>query len=459
MQPLLSRRGAPAAGPHAGDRLPPQNQEAERAILGAVLLDRDAIGAAREKITADDFYRKEHRRIFAAMCRLYEEDQAIDHITVADALAGENTLEEVGGAAYLAELLATVATAANAGYHAAIVKEKAILRNLIQAATAIASEAYEGADPAAAVLDRAQGRIFSIAETTRPGVFEPVKSVVPDAFRMIEEAFRNKSDVTGLRTGFTELDRYTAGLQRADLIVLAARPSMGKTALALNIAFNVATREQTPVAIFSLEMSKQQLVMRMLCASGGFNNHDIRRGKVRPEDWPRLTAACERLAGAPIFIDDTSGITILEMKAKARQLKQQHRIGLVIIDYLQLMSASGRHDNRQQEISEISRNLKGLAKDLDVPVMALSQLSRAVEARSESKPRLSDLRESGAIEQDADVVLFIHRGEVYDADDESVQNLATITVGKQRNGPIGDFELHFHKVYTRFDNLKREPRS
>lgn len=595
-QPARIPAAGASAAPRPVDRLPPHNVEAEQAILGAVMLDRDALGLATEKLAPGDFYRREHQLIFAAMRHLYERDQAIDTVTVAAALEQEAALEDAGGRAYLSDLLSMVATAANVGYHAAIVKEKAVLRGLIHAATDIAGEAYEAGDEAALILDRAQARIYSIAETTRKGGFEAVRSVVPAAFRTIEEAYRNKSDVTGLRTGYIEFDRYTAGLQKSDLIVLAARPSMGKTALALNVAYNVAVREGVGVAIFSLEMAKEQLVMRMLCASGGFDNHAIRRGQIRPEDWPRLTAACERLAAAPIFIDDTSAISILEMKAKARRLKKQHDIGLIIIDYLQLMSSASRVENRQQEISEISRNLKGLAKDLEVPVMALSQLSRAVESRGDNRPKLSDLREcvsgdtlvcladgqrlpirdlvgqtpqvvacdprgrlmtaasdlvwcvgrrpvsalrlasgrtiratgrhrllgakgwvrleqlqpgdqlsaidgdagaratddlfwdrvvaiepageedvydltvpgpacwladgivshnSGAIEQDSDVVLFIFRPEVYSPDDEKVRNLATVIIGKQRNGPIGEFDLHFHKAFTRFDNLER----
>lgn len=595
-QPARIPAAGTSAAPRPADRQPPHNVEAEQAILGAIMLDRDALGLATEKLSPGDFYRREHQLIFAAMRRLYERDQAIDTVTVAAALEQEAALEDAGGRGYLSDLLSMVATAANVGYHAAIVKEKAVLRGLIHAATDIAGEAYEAGDEAALILDRAQARIYSIAETTRKGGFEAVRSVVPAAFRTIEEAYRNKSDVTGLRTGFIEFDRYTAGLQKSDLIVLAARPSMGKTALALNVAYNVAVREGVGVAIFSLEMAKEQLVMRMLCASGGFDNHAIRRGQIRPEDWPRLTAACERLAAAPIFIDDTSAISILEMKAKARRLKKQHDIGLIIIDYLQLMSSASRVENRQQEISEISRNLKGLAKDLEVPVMALSQLSRAVESRGDNRPKLSDLREcvtgdtlvcladgrrlpirdlvgqtprvvacdprgrlmtaasdlvwcvgrrpvsalrlasgrviratgkhrlmgpdgwvrlgslrpgdrlsaidddlraraaddlfwdrvvavepageedvydltvpgpscwladgivshnSGAIEQDSDVVLFIFRPEVYSPDDEKVRNLATVIIGKQRNGPIGEFDLHFHKAFTRFDNLER----
>ncbi len=418
------------------------------------MLDREALGIALEQLAVDDFYRREHRLIFDVMCRLYENDQAIDGITVAEELERIGELEKVGGNDYLADLLASVATAANVLYHARIVREKSLLRKLIHTATDIAGEAYEAAEETADILDKAQTRIYAIAENQHEGGFQPVKDVVPDTFRKIEEAFRNKSDVTGVRTGFSEFDRMTAGLQNSDLVILAARPSMGKTSFALNLAYNVAVKEEVPVAVFSLEMSKEQLVMRMLCSSGGFNNHEIRRGKVETKDWPKLTEACDRLSKAPIYIDDTSGISILEMKAKARRLKQQHGIGLVIIDYMQLMSAHGKVENRQQEISYISRNLKGMAKDLDIPVIALSQLSRAVEARGDHKPMLSDLRESGSIEQDADVVMFIFREEVYKPDDETVQNRATFVIGKQRNGPIGDFELHFHKAFTRFGNLQ-----
>jgi len=367
----------------------------------------------------------------------------------------QGQLETAGGIDYLTDLGAIVATAANVVFHADIVHQKAVLRELIHASTLIAAEAFEGAGEVSEILDRAQSRLYAISEETRKGGFAGVDRVVPDTFKAIEEAFQSKSDVTGLRTGFRDMDRMLSGLQKADLAVLAARPSMGKTSLALNIAYSVATQEKQGVAIFSLEMSKEQLVMRMLCSATGFNLHNLRRGKLRAEDWPRLTAACEKLSHAPIYIDDSSGITVLEMKSKARRLQQQQGIGLVIIDYMQLMSSHARAENRQQEISVISRNLKGMAKDLGVPVLALSQLSRAVESRGDHRPLLSDLRESGSIEQDADVVLFIYRGEVYNPDDEAVRNLATIIVGKQRNGPIGQFELHFHKEYTKFSDLAR----
>ncbi len=453
------------------DRRPPFSEEAEQAVLGAVLVDREAVGLAREKITFTDFYRLEHQIVFRALCRLYENDQAIDPITVADmlqksaedfldkrqlkALRGRDLLDLVGGMDFLIDLAGMMGTAANVVFHAGIVREKSVLRHLISVSTSIAGEAYQAQDEAANILDRAQGRIYEISDQSGGEGFSGVERIVPDTFKSIEEAFQNNSDVTGLRTGFAELDRKTGGLQKSDLVILAARPSMGKTSLALNVAYNVAVNEGEPVGIFSLEMSRQQLVMRMLGSSAGFNLHNLRRGKLRAEDWPRLTAACEQLSKAPIFIDDNSGISVLEMKAKARRLKQQHGLGLIIIDYLQLMNSSGRVENRQQEISTISRNLKGMAKDLNVPVLALSQLSRGVEARTDHRPMLSDLRESGAIEQDADLVTFIFREEVYKPDDETVKNMATIIIGKQRNGPIGSFDLHFHKEFTRFADLAR----
>jgi replicative DNA helicase len=450
-------------------RRPPYSEDAEQAILGAALVDKEAVGLARERITHDDFYRLEHQLIFRAMCTLYERDQAVDPITIADmleksaetfldkmqlkALQGRSLLDLVGGMDFLIDLAGMMGTAANVTHHAGIVREKSILRKLITVSGAIAAEAYEGADEAAAILDSAQARIYDVSNETRSGGFEAVDQIVPGTFKSIEEAFQSGDDVTGLRTGFKEMDRRTGGLQKGDLIILAARPSMGKTSLALNLAYNVAVHEKKPVGVFSLEMSREQLVMRMLGSSGSFNLHNLRRGKLRNDDWPRLTQACDQLSRAPIFIDDNSGISVLEMKAKSRRLQQQHGLGLIVIDYLQLMSGGGRVENRQQEISQISRNLKGLAKDLGVPVLALSQLSRGVEARGDHKPMLSDLRESGAIEQDADIVMFIYREEVYKPEDESVHNLATVIIGKQRNGPIGQFDLHFHKEFTRFSDL------
>jgi replicative DNA helicase len=438
-----------AAGP-AEQRQLPFNVDAERAILGAVLLDREALGIARERLEGREFHRKEHRLIYQVMCRLYEADQAIDPITVSEALERDGTLADAGGIDYLTDLGAMVATAANVSFHADIVKDKGILRELIHASTLIASEAYEGTGETAEILDRAQNRIFTIGEQTHKGGFEGVEEIVTPTYKAIEEAYRLKSDVTGLRTGFKKLDHKLSGLQRSDLLILAGRPSMGKTSLALNAAYNIALKEEVGVAIFSLEMSKQQLVMRLLSSMTGFNLHNLRRGKIQSRDFPRLTDACDLLSRQPIFIDDTGGMSVLEMKSKARRLKQQHGIGLVIIDYLQLMISHARFENRQQEISQISRSLKSMAKDLDVPILALSQLSRAVESRSEHRPMLSDLRESGSLEQDADVVLFIYRESVYKPEDTSIANDATVIIGKQRNGPIGDVALHFSREYTRF---------
>ena len=434
-------------------RRPPCNLDAERAILGAALLDRAAVGVAHETLRGDEFYLREHRLIFGAMLALYDADQAIDPITVGDQLRKQGELDAAGGMDYVTELQAMVATAAHVTYHAGIVRENGLLRSLITASSETVDECMSGEGEAAAILDTAQGRFLLIGESARRGDFVGLDDVVPQAFAAIEKAARSKSDVTGLRTGFNQMDYMTSGLQQGDMLVLAARPSMGKTSLALNVAYNVATRENEGVAIFSLEMGREQLVLRMLCSATGFNLHHVRRGKLRAEDWPRLTRACDQLSRAPVHIDDTPGQTVLEMKSKARRLQQQHGLGLVIIDYLQLMTGSARAESRQQEISQISRSLKGMAKDLNVPVLALSQLSRAVESRSDHKPMLSDLRESGSIEQDADVVMFIFREEYYKPDDEEVRNRATVIVGKQRNGPTGEFDLHFHKEFTRFSDL------
>ncbi len=447
--------------PATGGRRPPSNIDAERAILGAALIDREAVGVAREVVDGSEFYLKEHRLIFAAMLGLYEDDQAIDPITVGDRLRKQGTLEAAGGLDYVTELQTMVATAANVTYHAGIVREKGLLRELIAAAGETVTDAMAGEGETADILDRAQNRFYSIGEDSRRGGFVGLDAVVPLTFQSIEDAFRNQSDVTGLRTGFKQMDSMTSGLQKGDLVILAARPSMGKTSLALNLAYNAATRppgrnDARPgagVAIFSLEMGREQLALRMLCSATGFNLHNVRRGKLRAEDWPRLTRACDQLSRAPIYIDDTPGMTVLEMKSKARRLQQQHGIDLVVIDYMQLMTGPARAENRQQEISQISRSLKAMAKDLDVPVLALSQLSRAVESRSDHKPMLSDLRESGSIEQDADVVMFIFREEYYNPDDEDARNKATVIIGKQRNGPTGEFDLHFHKEFTRFSDL------
>lgn len=439
--------------PSMSGRRPPCNLDAERAILGAALLDRGAVGVAHEILRGPEFYLREHRLIFGAMLVLFDQEQAIDPITVGDQLRKTGELADAGGMDYVTELQSMVATAANVSYHAGIVRETSLLRDLITASGDTVNECMSGEGEAAEILDAAQGRFLLIGDSARKGDFVGLDEVVPVTFAAIEDAARNGSDVTGLRTGFRQMDHMTSGLQKSDLLILAARPSMGKTSLALNLAYNVATREQAGTAIFSLEMGREQLALRMLCSATGFNLHNVRRGKLRAEDWPRLTRACDQLSRAPVYIDDTPGMTVLEMKSKARRLQQKHGLGLIIIDYLQLMTGSARAESRQQEISQISRSLKGMAKDLNVPVLALSQLSRAVESRADHKPMLSDLRESGSIEQDADVVMFIFREEYYNPDDEEARNKATVIVGKQRNGPTGEFDLHFHKEFTRFSDL------
>lgn len=441
------------------ERVPPQHIEAEEFVLGAILLDNQALNKVLEVLSPTAWYREAHRKIFQAMIELSETNEAIDQITVCEHLRRRNELEQVGGASYLAQLVAQVPTAANVRHHAKIVQDKALLRNLIVVATDIVASGYQDAEKVDDLIDQAERKIFELAERRMRQSFTPVRQIVKGAFEMIERAFERKELVTGVPTGFKDLDRMTAGLQPSDLIILAGRPSMGKTALALNIAQHAATQNNETVAIFSLEMSKEQLVIRMLCSEAEIDAHKLRSGFLGRNDWPKLTTAASRLSEAKIFIDDTPGMTVLEMRAKARRLKAEQRLGLIIVDYLQLMRGRGDADNREQEISDISRSLKGLAKELTVPVIALSQLSRAVETRGgDKKPQLSDLRESGAIEQDADVVMFVFREEVYKPDDESKRGVAEILLRKQRNGPTGEVPLTFIARYTRFvDSTDRRP--
>ncbi|OGB91414.1 MAG: replicative DNA helicase, partial [candidate division NC10 bacterium RIFCSPLOWO2_02_FULL_66_22] len=395
------------------DRIPPQNLEAEISILGAVLQDPAALLKAMEVLRAADFYKEAHRKIFSACIDLFERNEPVDLVTLANELMRRKQLEEVGGASALSSLVDAVPTAANIAYHARIVKDKALLYALIQKATAVVSRAYADKDDVDEVLDWAEQQIFEISQDKISRSFVPVKSVLKGTFQLIEKLYDRKSHVTGVPTGFKKFDEMTAGLQPSELIVVAGRPSMGKTSFCLNVAQHAAIHEQTPVAIFSLEMSKEQLVQRMLCSVASVDSHKLRTGYLSDADWPKLTTGAGRLSEAPIFIDDTPGISLLEMRAKARRLMAEQQLGLVIIDYLQLISGRGRAESRQQEISEISRSLKAMAKDLNVPVVALSQLSRAVEARQPPRPLLSDLRESGAIEQDADVVIFLYRPAFY----------------------------------------------
>jgi replicative DNA helicase len=434
------------------DRVPPQHVEAEEFVLGAILLDNQALNKVLEVLSPNAWYREAHRKIFQAMIDLSETNEAIDQITVCEQLRRRNELEQVGGAAYLAQLVAQVPTAANVRHHARIVQDKSLLRNLITVATDIVASGYQDVEKVDDLIDQAERKIFELAERRMRQSFIPVRQIVKGTFEMIERLYERKELVTGVPTGFADLDKMTAGLQPSDLIILAGRPSMGKTALALNMAQHAATKCNETVAIFSLEMSKEQLVLRMLCSEARVDAHKLRSGFLAREDWRKLTDAASRLSESKIFIDDTPGLTVLEMRAKARRLKAEHRLALVIVDYLQLMRGRGGADNREQEISDISRSLKGLAKELSVPVVALSQLSRAVETRGgDKKPQLSDLRESGAIEQDADVVMFVFREEVY-RQDENNRGVAEILVRKQRNGPTGEVALTFLDRYTRFED-------
>ncbi len=439
-----------------GDKVPPQNIEAEQSVLGSILIEQDAIAKVVEILSPDSFYRDAHKKIFKAALTLYEKGEAVDLVTSAEELRRQGALDASGGAAYLASLANSVPTAANVEYYAKIVEEKALIRNLIQAATQIVTSGYENREDAEAVLDRAEQQIFDISQKRTVKSYSQLKNVLVDAFDKIEHLYNNKGGVTGVPTGFRELDMITSGLQPSEFIVVAARPSMGKTVLCLNIARNAAVNHNVPVVIFSLEMAKEQLAQRMLCAEAAVDGQRLRTGYLTESDWPKLSAALGRLSDAPVFIDDTPGISVMEMRGKARRIKAEHGLGLVIIDYMQLMqNLSRRHENRQQEISDISRSLKSLARELEVPVVALSQLSRAVEQRQDKKPMLSDLRESGAIEQDADVVAFIYRDDYYNPESEK-PNVAELIIAKQRNGPTGLVELYFHKELSRFDNLERQ---
>jgi replicative DNA helicase len=435
-------------------KVPPQHLEAEEFVLGAILIDNQAMNKVLEVLSPSAWYREAHRKIFQAMIELSEVNEAIDQVTVSECLRRRNELEQIGGAAYLAKLVAQVPTAANVRHHAKIVQEKALLRNLITVATDIVASGYRDSEKVEDLIDQAERSIFEIAERKMRPSFVPVREIVKASFETIERLYEKKERVTGVPTGFTDLDELTSGLQPSDLIIVAGRPSMGKTALALSIAQYAAIEKRETVAIFSLEMSKEQLVLRMLCSEARVDAHKLRSGFLGRTDWPKLTSAAGRLAEAPIYIDDSPAMTVLEMRAKARRLKAERGLGLVIVDYLQLMRGRGGADNREQEISDISRSLKALAKDLAIPVIALSQLSRAVETRGgDKKPQLSDLRESGAIEQDADVVMFIFREEVYRQTEEN-RGIADILLRKQRNGPTGEIQMAFIDRYTRFENLE-----
>lgn len=436
-------------------KLPPQSIEAEESVLGGILIENSAIDRALELITPDDFYRDAHRKIMQAMINLNQRSEPIDLVTLHEELKRTNQLQEVGGASALAEIAEKVPTAANVAYYARIVREKSILRGLIHTATEIATRGYESGGNVDQLLDEAEHKIFEISERKVQPTFFRIRDIMVQSMNTIEQLYERKELVTGVPTGFVDLDRLTAGLQPSDLIIIAGRPSMGKTAFALNIAEHAALQARTGVAVFSLEMSKEQLVLRMLCSQARVDQSKVRAGYAADRDFPKLAMAASRLADAPIYIDDTPALSILELRAKARRLKRdpEARLGLILIDYLQLMRGH-EAENREQEISSISRSLKALAKELDVPVVALSQLNRQVEGRADKRPVMADLRESGAIEQDADVIAFLYRPIVYDKNAE--ERDAEVIVAKQRNGPIGNVPLTFLSEYTRFENRAQE---
>jgi len=433
--------------------MPPQNLDAEQAVLGTVLLQDKSVLKIAEILTPEDFYRDAHKTIYRVMLDLFEKREPHDLITVNNLLGDRKKLEEVGGAAYLASLTDIIPFTGTLVHHAGIIRKKSILRQLIQTTSDIAARCYHAQDDIDALVEDAEKTIFEIAQSKNKQGFQPMSDIVPKAFDRITRLFERQEHITGVATGYDELDRITAGMQPADLVIIAGRPSMGKTALAMNIVQHAAIIEKIPVAVFSLEMSMEQLALRMLCSIGRIDSQRIRTGRLLEKDWPDLTRATGILSEAPIHIDDTAGITVLEMRAKARRLKSEHDLGMVVVDYLQLMQGRSQSENRTQEISDISRSLKAMAKELDVPVIAISQLNRGLESRTDKRPQLSDLRESGAIEQDADVIAFIYRDEVYNkAEDNPNRGLAEVIIGKQRNGPIGMVKLTFLGHYTTFEN-------
>jgi len=437
-------------------RNPPQNISAEQAALGSMLLQEDAIMHTVEILKPEDFYRKSHEIIYRSISELFDKSNGVDLVTLTEELKRKDLLEKIGGVTYLTNLINSVPTAANIEYYVRIIEEKSILRNLINSATKIVSMGYEEKEDARVLMDKAEHLMFDVSQRNLGQTFIPIKEILQDSFEKIENLYHRKEYITGVPSGFTEFDDITTGFQPSELIIIAGRPGMGKTAFCMNIAQNAAISKNTSVAIFSLEMSKSQLVQRMLCSEARVDAHNLRKGGLAESDWPTLSMAAGRLSSAPIFIDDSAGATSLEIKAKARRLKAQHNLGLIIIDYLQLMQNTSRSENRQQEISEISRSLKALARELNVPVIAASQLSRAVEQRNERRPLLSDLRESGAIEQDADLVVFIYREEYYKPKTEK-KGIAEIIISKQRNGPTGKVDLAFIKEYAKFESLSRMP--
>ena len=436
------------------EKIPPQNLEAEMAVLGSMLIDEEAIATAIETLSSEFFYKESHRAVYNCILNLFNHNKAVDLITICDDLKKQELLEQIGGSSYIASLVNTVPTSANIHHYASIVREKAILRALINNSTRIINDAFNAEGNIEQVLDNAERLIFEIRDQRKSSAVVPLKEIIKDSIEAIDKLYQKKEHVTGIATGYADFDVKTAGLQPSDLIIVAGRPSMGKSAFAIGMIEYASVIDKVPTAFFSLEMSKEQLVQRLLCSHARVDAHKVRTGFLSVSDWPKLTAAAGKLSEASIFIDDTPGISVMELRAKARRLKAHYGIKLLVLDYLQLMRGSGRIESRQQEISEISRSLKALARELDVPVIAISQLSRAVESRTDHKPQLSDLRESGAIEQDADVVVLLMREEYYNPTEEN-KGIAEINIAKQRNGPVGSFNLAFIREYTRFENLAR----
>lgn len=432
------------------DRVMPHNQEAEQSVIGAIFLEPQALVTASEVLVPEDFYNAAHKLIFETMLTLNDQRTAIDIVTIAEELSNKNLLDDVGGITYITEVASAVPTAANVAFYASIVAEKSVLRRLIRTATKIVEDGYTREDEVAELLGEAEKQIMEVASRKNSSDFKHIKGVLVETYDHVEQLQNRQGDITGIPTGFRDLDKLTAGFQRGDLIIVAARPSVGKTAFALNVAQAVGTKTDENVAIFSLEMGAEQLVMRMLCAEGNIDAQVLRTGALTTEDWGKLTLAMGALSRAGIYIDDAAGIRINDIRAKCRRLKQEHGLGMILIDYLQLIQGSGKAgQNRQQEVSDISRSLKGLARELEVPVIALSQLSRGVEQRQDKRPMMSDLRESGSIEQDADIVAFLYREDYYDKETEDA-NTIEIIVAKQRNGPTDTVKLAFKKEYNKF---------
>jgi replicative DNA helicase len=437
-------------------KVPPQNLEAEQAILGGILVNNDAMNQVMDILTEEDFYREANGHLFAAMAALYNNSEPVDLITLTHQLKNRNILEKVGGADYIAALVESVSTSAGVLHHARIVRDLSIRRKLITSCSVISDSCFQNWDSSDDLLDKAEQLIFDIAEEKAGEGLSPMEAVIKDSFRKLESVSESEGFITGIPSGYEDFDRLTAGLQPSDLIIIAARPSMGKTALALNIGYNAARKTGKGVAVFSMEMSKLHLGLRLLGLAARINASKLRTGNLNDRDWSRLTEAANQLSELPIYIDDTSGMSVLDMKARCRRLSKRTDLCMVIVDYLQLIQGRRSAESRQLEISEISRYLKALAKDLDVPVVALSQLNRKVEDRPNKRPQLADLRESGAIEQDADVIAFIYRDEVYHPTTDENRNLAEIILAKQRNGPTGYFRLTFEAEYTRFQNYTSE---